>query len=125
MQPDRYQRGFISISGVVSLLLLASMIFIGVKIGPPYVSFYQLQDSIHNLALIASYSPMSEEEIRRSVMAQASNYGIDLDPKQLTVHKGSGQVVIVAHYTIPVDFLVRRMDLQFEPSASNRTIGAK
>jgi uncharacterized membrane protein len=125
MNSERSQRGFISISGVFSLLILALTIFVGVKLAPPYVSNYQLQDSIQNIALIASYSPISEEEILRNVISRASICGIDLTSKQVTVHKGAGTVIIVVDYTVTVDFVMRRMDIHFEPSTSNKNITAR
>jgi uncharacterized protein DUF4845 len=125
MHGNRHQRGVGSLSGIVSLVVLGCVIFLGIKLGPAYLSNYQLQDSISNLALIATYSPMSEEEIRRSVISRANTYGIDLEPKQVTVHKAAGTVVIVATYTVPVDLVVRRVEIQFEPSTSNRNITLK
>jgi hypothetical protein len=125
MNSERSQRGFISISGVFSLLLMVAFIFLGIKIIPPYFSNYQLQDAIQNIALVASYSPITEEEIRRNVISRASSNGIILQPKQVSVKKASGTVVIIVDYTVPVDFYVRRMDIHFEPSTSNQNILTK
>ncbi len=122
MQADHSHRGFISISGIISLVVLASMIFLALKLAPSYISNYQLQDAIQNIALTASYSPMTEDEILKTVVSRANSYGIELRPKQVTVHKGGNSVVIVASYTVPVDLLVRQVDLHFEPSASNHNI---
>jgi len=104
---------------------MAIFIFLALRLLPPYISNYQLQDSIQDLALIASYSPMSEEDILQQVISRAGGYGIELPAKQVTIHKGNGSVVIVAQYTVPVDLAVRRIELRFEPSASNRQIAAK
>src|SRR5581483_920374 len=101
MRPEQSQRGLISISGVFSLVLLASLIFLGLRLLPPYISNYQLQDSIQNIALTASYTPMTEDDILKSVVSRASGYGIELAPKQVKVQKKSGSVVIVAKYTVP------------------------
>ena len=125
MNSERSQRGFISISGIFSLLILAFIIFVGVKLAPPYFGNYQIQDAIQNIALIASYNPITEDEILRNVISRAGGYGIDLKPKQVTVHKGAGTVIIVVDYTVTVDLVVRRMDIHFEPSTSNKNIIAK
>lgn len=122
MRADRSQSGFVSISGIFALVLLASLIFLGLKLLPPYISNYQLQDSIQNIALTASYTPMTEDDILKSVISRATGYGIDLGPKQVSVRKANSTVIIVAKYTVPVDLVVRRVDLQFEPSASNQNI---
>ena len=125
MNSERSQRGFISISGIFSLLILVLIIFVGVKLVPPYFGNYQIQDAIQNIALIATYNPISEDEILRNVISRAGGYGIDLTPKQVIVHRGAGTVIIVVNYTVTVDFIVRRMDIHFEPSTSNKNITAK
>ena len=122
MKANRSERGVVSISGIFSLVVLAGGIFLALRLLPPYISNYQLEDSIQNLSLIASYSPMSEEEIQRAVVARASSYGIDLPAKQVSVRKISDSVVIVVRYTVPVNLIVRQIELHFEPSASNHNI---
>ena len=120
---DSSQRGFLSFSAILTLLIFAGLVFAALKLVPPYISNYELQDSIQNLALQASYSPMSEEEILKAVVSKATGYGIDLPAQQIKVQKGQGTVVIAAEYTVPVDLYVRQVQLHFEPSASNRQIG--
>ncbi len=125
MQLHQPQRGFISISGVMSLVILAALIFLALRLLPPYISNYQLQDAIQNIVLTATYAPMTEEDILRNVIVRARGYDIELRPKQVTVHKKNGTVIIVAVYTVPVNLLVRQLDLHFEPSASNQNITAQ
>jgi hypothetical protein len=125
MRADRSQRGLVSISGIIALALVASLIFLGLRLLPPYISNYQLQDSIQNIALTASYTPMTEEDILKTVISRANNCGVDLGAKQVTVKKGNGTVIIVARYSVPIDLFVRHVDLQFEPSASNQNILTK
>jgi hypothetical protein len=125
MNSERSQRGFISISGIFSLLMLVVIAFVAIKLVPPYFSNYQLQDGIQNIALIASYNPITEEEILHNVISRASSVGIDLTPKQVTVHKGAGTVIIVVSYMVTVDLFVKRIDIQFEPSTTNKNITAK
>ena len=92
---------------------------------PPFINNYELQDSINNIALNASYSQASEEEISKSVVTQAKADGIELMPKQILVRKGGGTVEIAVRYSVPVDLLVRQIELHFEPSASNPNIMSK
>ena len=122
IQADRSQRGFLSFSAIVALAIFGSLIFLALKLVPPYVNNYQLQDSIENLARQASYSPITEEQIQKSVISSARTYGIDLPPNQVKVKKGQGTVDIAADYTIPVDLLLRQVELHFQPSASNSQI---
>jgi hypothetical protein len=122
MKADRRERGFISLSGIFALLVLAAIVFLALRLLPPYISNYQLQDAIQGIALNATYAQVSEEDIQKSVIKQANGYGIELHPKQVSVRKGAGTVSIMVRYTVPVDLLVRQVELDFEPSASNANI---
>ena len=122
MNSERSQRGFISISGIFWLIVFAAIVFVSFRIVPPYISNYQFQDSMNTLVLNSSYTPVSEEEIFRTVMLRARDCGIELLPKQVSVHKQSGTVTISASYDVPVDLIVRQLDLHFEPTATNHNI---
>ncbi len=119
------ERGFLSFSAIVLLLVLASGIFVAIKLLPPYINNYQLQDSINDLALRSTYSQISEEEIRKAVITGARDDGINLVAKQVTVRRRGPTVEIAAKYSVSVDLLVRQVDLNFEPSSTNKNILAK
>jgi hypothetical protein len=122
MKTDRPQRGFISIGGIFTLLVLVAGVFLGIKLLPPYINNYQLQDTIQDLALNSSYNQVSEEELQKSVISKANGIGIGLLPKQVSVRKEAGSVVITVKYSVPIDLLVRQVELHFEPSTSNVNI---
>jgi cell division protein FtsL len=122
MKADRPERGFISFSGILALFFLVVVVFLALRLLPPYISNYQLQDAIQNLARSASYNQVSEEDLQKSVITSANGLGIALVPKQVSVRKGSESVVIAVRYSVPVDLLVRQLDLDFEPTASNTQI---
>jgi hypothetical protein len=113
-------------SGVMLILVVAAIIFAAYKLLPPYIANYQLQDSMEDLARQATYSgKITEEEIRMQVLGQARDLGIPLEPEQVDVQRSGVTVAIGAHYIIPVDLLVRQVDLQFSPAAGNRNIMAR
>ncbi|MBI4459882.1 MAG: DUF4845 domain-containing protein [Acidobacteria bacterium] len=92
---------------------------------PPYINNYQMQEEIEDLSRTATYSRMSEAEIRKAVLNRASDLGIELDERQVMVRKATGSVDIAVHYEIPVDLLVQQVVLTFEPSAGNRNIATR
>ncbi len=119
------ERGFISFSVLFALLFLAALIFLAVRLSPPYLSNYRLQDAVENLAGRATYSQqMSESEIHREVIARARAFGIQLENRQVAVRKTRGSVDIAVQYEVQVDLGVRQVVLRFEPSAGNRNINA-
>ena len=90
-----------------------------IKLVPPYIGNYQLQKSMQDLALTTTYSPISQEDIAKAVIARAQGYGIVLAPIQVKVHKEVKSVSISTEYSVPVDLMVRQVVLHFEPSAAN------
>ena len=124
MRRERTERGFVSVSGIFSLLILVVLVFLGFKLLPPYVSNFQLEDTIQNIALTATYAPMTNEEIMKAVIARARGFGVELTPKQITANKSQRGVVIAVDYTTTVDLFVRSVDLHFSPSAANQSFSA-
>ena len=117
------ERGFISFSVLFALLFLAALIFLAVRLSPPYLSNYRLQDAVENIAGRATYSQqMSESDIHREVIARARAFGIQLENRQVAVRKTRASVDIVVQYEVQVDLGVRQVVLRFEPSAGNRNL---
>jgi hypothetical protein len=119
------EAGFLSVGGIFTALIVAAIIFAAYKLLPPYINNYQLQDSIETIARDATYSRTPESEIRQQVLSEARDLGINLGEDQVAVSRTSTSVNITAQYRIPVDLLVRQLDLEFSPSAGNRNIVAK
>ena len=122
MQRQRPQRGFLSFGLIVSLLVLASIVFLALRLLPPYISNYECEQAVQALALQATYTNMSEDDIMKSVISKADGYGIELEPHQVKVHKAEGTVDITAHYAVPVDLMVSQVELHFELLGRNQNI---
>ncbi|MCZ6752255.1 MAG: DUF4845 domain-containing protein [Acidobacteria bacterium] len=123
MQTVRSERGFLSFSVLFALLFLAALIFLAVRLFPPYLSDYRLQDAVENLAVRATYAhQMSESDIRKEVIDRAYAFGIQLEDRQVAVQKTRASVDITVQYVVQVDLGVRQVELRFEPSAGNRNL---
>ncbi|MGH9783751.1 MAG: DUF4845 domain-containing protein [Terriglobia bacterium] len=122
---NRCERGFVSFSLILGLAVLAAIVFSAIRLLPPYISNYQFQDAIDNLARSATYSTVTEADLRRDVMRQARDVGIQLQEKQVVVQKDRTTVNIAISYEVPVDLLARQVVLKFAPSAGNRNIVAR
>ncbi len=125
MRKHRSERGFLSFGAIIVLLVLACGIFVAIKLLPPYINNYQLQDSINDIALRSTYSQITEEEIRKTVITGARDDGVNLLPQQVTVHKRGPTVEIAVKYSVSVDLLVSQVPLNFEPSSANKNVLAK
>ena len=117
------ERGFISFSVILGLAIVVATVFSAVKLMPPYVSNYQFQDYIDNTARSATYSSVSEADLKKEIMTRARQLGIVLQDRQLEVHKvRGGTVTIKTSYDVPVDLIARQVVLHFEPAAGNTNI---
>lgn len=119
------QRGFLTFTGLLMLVIVGATIFAAFKLMPPYISNYQLQDGINNIARTATYSTASAETIQKDVLNAAHEVGVTLDPSQVRVDRSRDNVDIAVDYSVPVDLLVQQVTLHFTPSAGNRLITAK
>lgn len=120
------QAGAVTLSGMLLLLVLAAIVFAAIKLLPPYIDNYRLQDTLDTIARNATYSNrLSEADIRNEVLAEARELGIPLEPRQVNVQRSGASVNIAVRYVITVDLLVRQVDLNFEPAAGNRNIMAR
>ena len=106
--------------------VFAALVFVGIKIIPPFFSNYELEDSIKTEALQATYSTRTEDDIRASIIKQARNYDIMLTPKQVQVTRaggfGNGVLNIEADYSVPIDLPGYSTTLEFHPSSKNKGV---
>ena len=125
MRANRSERGAFSFSVVVAVFVFAAIIFLALRLLPPFINNYQLQDSITNLARTATYAQVTETDIRKTIMKEAQELGIPLQDKQVVIQKGRGSVDISVRYAVEVDLIARKVVLDFQPSAGNRNIMAR
>lgn len=122
---NRCERGFVSFSVILGLAILAAIGFASIRLLPPYIAAYQFQDAIDTLARNATYSTVTEADLRRDVLRQARDLGLQLQDKQVVVQKDRTTVNIRISYEVPVDLLARQVVLKFAPSAGNRNLLAR
>ena len=111
---------------VLTLLFIASMIFVAVEIIPPYFAYYQFQDAIKSEAKFAltGYPKKSLDDIREDIYKKAQELDIPAsrDTIQLSVDSQNGRVDIGLDYSVPIDLKVYQFTLEFHPHADNHTI---
>lgn len=111
---------------IFAIAVLAVLIFLGVKLFPPYFNNYQLQDDITNIARYATYAQAkSAEDVRSDVIAKAREEGVTLSEENVTVTKDNVGVNIEVKYTVVVPVPGYTFRLTFNPTAGNRQITAK
>jgi len=110
------------LKGFFTLAVLAALIYVGFRALPVYVNNYQLEDYTRQLAVQATVSHTSADEIQQNVVARASDLSLPVSPEQVTVVSNRAGVEIAIDYTVPVDLRVYTWVLHFRYSTSNRAL---
>ena len=116
------ERGEGKFKAVLVTVILLAIVYSAVKMLPPYIDEYQLNDTMQETAKFASVTRSGEEQIRATVFRKIEELGIPATKDQVKVTAVSGRVAISVDYSVPIDLLVYKFDLHFTPSTSNKDI---
>jgi hypothetical protein len=118
----RAERGAVTLKTVVLVALAALAIYLAFKLVPPYVSEYQLQDKMQELARFGIVNHYSDEQIRDNVFKVAQDLDLPAKREDIKVTVTQSIVRISLEYTVPVDLLFYSTELHFSPSSENKSI---
>jgi hypothetical protein len=118
------ERGGAKANMLLTVLVLGSMAFVGIKLVPVYYANYELQDSIETESRFAlsGYPKKSADDIRTDVWNKTKELDIPADKDAIEVAVENGSVEIGLNYSVPIDLAVYQFTLQFHPHADNHTI---
>jgi Domain of unknown function (DUF4845) len=116
------ERGAGNLKAIVWTLILAMMIYAGVKVVPVLIDEYQFQDSIQTIARFASANRQSVEQIRKDVANEALKNNLPIAPEDIHIEARNGNIKINADYSVMVDLKVYQWTLNFHPAASNSAL---
>jgi nitrogen fixation protein FixH len=110
---------------VLVLGLLASAVYVGAQIIPPYFANYEFQDTLETEARMGTYSTKGDEVIRDAVFRKAQELELPLTAQDIKLQRvgpnGNATVTIEADYTVHVDLPGYPMDLHFHPASKNKS----
>jgi hypothetical protein len=102
--PSRSQRGAGNIKFFIVLVILGAVIFLCVKLVPPYVNNYQLQDTLQTESRFFAAHTKNEDKVREVVWAQVQNLGIPVERDQIKVEMFGHSARVTVDYSVVVDF---------------------
>ena len=108
------------IKGLIALLILGGGFYVGWKMIPPYFHKYEFQDDLDEIARRNSYTHKTDDEVRASVIQQASSRDIALKEEQINISRSTDGIGISVHYQIHVDMVVHPVDLDFTVNSMNK-----
>jgi hypothetical protein len=108
------------VKGLVALVIVLGGIYVGWKMIPPYFHYYEFRDDLDDIARRNSYTRKTDDEVRASVIQQASSYDIPLKEEQVSVSRNPDGMGISVQYHIHVDMVVHPVDLDFTANSLNK-----
>ncbi len=118
----RGERGGARLKAILWTAVLLYGAFVTYKIIPPYLSNYQLQDKIQEVARFAVVNHQSSEQIRDTIFKEAQERELPVRREAIKVDATQNLVRINLDYTVPVDLKLYQLNLHFTPSSENRSV---
>jgi len=109
---------------LIFLAVVAAGIYVGWNLIPPYFHNSQFQDDLDDIVRRATYTSLSENDVKQAVIRKAQTMGIILKEDQVTVTRGGAGVTITVAYRVHVDMIVHPVDLDFTASSHNKALGS-
>jgi hypothetical protein len=118
------ERGGSKLNFLLTLVVLAVMVFVAAKIVPVYFANLQFQDSIESESRFAltGYPKKTADDVRNDIWNKAKQLGIPAEKDAIRVAMDNGSVEIGLDYSVPIDLAVYQFTLQFHPHADNHSI---
>lgn len=113
MRRNNLESGEGRIGLLISLAILGSGIFVGVKIIPVRINAYEFRDFIQEECRFAA-TRNHDEEIYKRVFDKAKELKLPLDKKNLHMERTGREMVISAKYEQTIDLKVTKYVFKFD-----------
>lgn len=118
----RAVRGEGRVKAIFWTLVILLAVFVTIKVVPPYVANYQLQDKLVTEARFATVNRKSDEDLRNTIFREIQDLEIPARREDIKIENTSRMVRISVEYAVPVDLWFYRTELHFNPSTENRSL---
>lgn len=116
------ERGEGKFKAILVTVILIFIVYAAVKMVPPYISEYELNDTMQETAKFASVTRSGEDQIRATIFRKIEELDIPATKEDVKVTAVNGRVAISVDYKVPIDLMFYKFDLHFTPSTSNKDI---
>ena len=116
----RGQRGEGRLKALVYLAILICGVFTAFKLVPVYVANYQLKDKMTEQARFAIVNRYTEDQIKDNIFRTIQDLDIPATRDDVKVANTNQGLAISVNYTVPVDLVVYKTDLNFATSTEGR-----
>jgi hypothetical protein len=116
----RLQHGAGRVKAIIWIVLIILLVYLAIKIIPPFVNYYDLRDHMEQTATFAAVGNQSEAQIREDIWRKIQDLGLPVKYDALKVTRGNRRVQISCHYVVEVPFLGYTIKLNFAPETDKR-----
>jgi hypothetical protein len=114
------ERGEGRLKALIYLAFLIIAVFVAFKTVPAFVGNYQLKDKMSEQARFAIVNRYSEDQIKDNIFRTIQDLDIPATRDDVKVANTNHGIEITVTYSVPVDFLVYKTDLNFDTSTEGR-----
>jgi len=118
----RSQRGEGKLKALVYTAILIFGVFVAFKMVPAYVAEFELKDKLGEQARFAIVNRYSEDQIRENIFKTMQDLDIPARKEDVKVTNTNHGIEISVNYTVPVDLMLYKTELNFSPSSEGRDI---
>jgi hypothetical protein len=116
------QRGEGKLKALIYTAILIAGVYVAVKVVPAYVAEYQLKDKMGEQARFAVVNRYTEDQIRDNIYKTIQDLDIPAKREDVKVQNTNHGIEITVSYSVPVDLMVYKTELNFSPSSEGRDI---
>jgi hypothetical protein len=118
----RGERGEGRLKALIYTAILVIGVFVAFKVVPLYVTQYELKDKMEEQARFAVVNRYSDDQIRDNIFRVIQDLDIPAKREDIKVGPTNHGISISVDYSVPVDFLVYRTEMNFSSSSEGRDI---
>jgi hypothetical protein len=118
----RGERGEGRIKALIYTAILVIGVFVAFKLVPLYVAQYELKDKMEEQARFAVVNRYSGDQVRDNLFRVIQDLDIPAKREDIKVGNTTHGISITVDYTVPVDFLVYKTEMNFSSSSEGRDI---
>ena len=114
----RDERGEGRLGTLFGILVLATFVYLGVKLVPVMISVYEFRDSIEEESRFAALPRHDDQLIKRNILQKARELDLPVGSKDVQVSRTSGRIDIVVKYSVPIETPVYTYNWALDESLS-------
>lgn len=107
------ERGEGKLGLIVLLIILAAIVFVLVKMIPPRVSAYELNDFIEQYGRQDSWRK-TPEQMRKDILEEATQLSLPLKAKDIKINRKGASIEIRTTFDVPIDLKVYTWVMHFD-----------